>query len=255
MRHILKKKSGIHDMNEKILSILADENDRGTLTINVVTASGSRPVENARIQITETGQEEVLYDLTTDAEGKAGPVSLNAPPLQYSLQPDQLQPYSEYTVQVDAEGFTPQAISNIQILPDRLALLTITLFEGSEGSPDDVSDIAPHTLYFEYPPKIPEAEIKPVTETGEIVLSSVVVPEYIVVHDGPPDDRSARNYYVRYKDYIKNVASSEIYATWPTETIRANILAIMSFTLNRVYTEWYRSLWSFTVPERLVLIN
>ena len=61
------------------------------------------------------------------------------------------------------------------------------------------------------------------------------------MHDGPVGDNSASNYYVRYRDYIKNVASSEIYATWPDDTIRANILAIMSFTLNRVYTEWYRN--------------
>lgn len=56
--------------------------------------------------------------------------------------------------------------------------------------------------------------------------------------------------YVRYKDYIKNVASSEIYATWPTNTIRANVLAIMSFTLNRVYTEWYRNQgYDFTITS------
>ena len=61
-----------------------------------------------------------------------------------------------------------------------------------------------------------------------------------MVHDGAPGDSTAPNYYVRYRDYIKNVASSEIYATWPDATIRANVLAIMSFTLNRVYTEWYR---------------
>ena len=98
--------------------------------------------------------------------------------------------------------------------------------------------IGPHTLYGDYPPKIPEEEVKTVTDTGEIVLSRVVIPEYIVVHDGPPSDPGAANYYVRYRDYIKNVASSEIYATWPDATIRANVLAIMSFTLNRVYTEW-----------------
>jgi peptidoglycan hydrolase-like protein with peptidoglycan-binding domain len=68
----------------------------------------------------------------------------------------------------------------------------------------------------------------------------VVVPEYVVVHAGGPNDNTVSNYYVRYRDYIKNVASSEIYATWPDATIRANVLAIMSFTLNRVYTEWYR---------------
>lgn len=79
------------------------------------------------------------------------------------------------------------------------------------------------------------------TESGEIVLSRVVIPEYVIVHDGPPSDSSANDYYVRYRDYIKNVASSEIYATWPDAALRANILAIMSFTLNRVYTEWYRN--------------
>ncbi len=71
-----------------------------------------------------------------------------------------------------------------------------------------------------------------------------------MVHDGPPTDNSATNYYVRYADYIKNVASSEIYATWPEATIYANILAIMSFTLNRVYTEWYRNKgYDFTITS------
>lgn len=110
--------------------------------------------------------------------------------------------------------------------------------------------IPDHTLYGEYPPKVPEEEIKPVNEPGEIVLSRVVVPEIIVVHDGIPSDSSAQNYYVNYRDYIKNVASSEIYATWPTATIEANVLAIMSFTLNRVYTEWYRNKgYDFTITS------
>jgi hypothetical protein len=105
-------------------------------------------------------------------------------------------------------------------------------------------------LYGTYPPKIREAEIKPVDESGEIVLSRVVVPEYVIVHDGAPSDSTASDYYVKYKDYIKNVASSEIYATWPESTIRANVLAIMSFTLNRVYTEWYRNKnYDFTITS------
>ena len=83
--------------------------------------------------------------------------------------------------------------------------------------------------------RIDEEEIKPMGQSGEIVLDRVVVPEIVVVHDGPPKDAEADNYYVTYKDYIKNVASSEIYSTWPRQTIEANVLAIMSFTLNRVY--------------------
>jgi len=70
------------------------------------------------------------------------------------------------------------------------------------------------------------------------------------VHDGAPTDSTAKNYYVRYRDYIKNVASSEVYSTWPDATLRANILAIMSFTLNRVYTEWYRNKgYDFTITS------
>ena len=110
--------------------------------------------------------------------------------------------------------------------------------------------IPAHTLYGEYPPKIPEDEIKPTNESGEIVLGRVVITEYVVVHDGAPSDSTAANYYIRYRDYIKNVASSEIYATWPDNTIRANVLAIMSFTLNRVYTEWYRNKgYDFTITS------
>ena len=75
-------------------------------------------------------------------------------------------------------------------------------------------------------------------------------PEYVIVHDGPPSDSGAKNYYVKYKDYIKNVASSEIYATWPESTLLANILAIQSITLNRVYTEWYRNRgYDFTITS------
>ncbi len=110
--------------------------------------------------------------------------------------------------------------------------------------------IPDHVLYGDYPAKTPEAEVKPVPESGEIVLSRVVIPEYIVVHDGAPTNSSAPDYWIRYTDYIKNVASSEIYATWEDSTILANILAIQFFTLNRVYTEYYRSRgYDFTITS------
>lgn len=66
------------------------------------------------------------------------------------------------------------------------------------------------------------------------------VPEQITVHLGPPDSDAA-NVTVSFTDYVKNVASSEIYPTWDESALRANILAIISFALNRVYTEFYRS--------------
>ncbi len=72
-------------------------------------------------------------------------------------------------------------------------------------------------------------------------MPNPTIPEQIVVHLGAPDDESAQNVTVSFPDYIKNVASSEIYPTWPEEAIKANIIAQISVALNRVYTEFYRS--------------
>lgn len=227
-----------------------EQGDRGRLQVTVVTEDGARPVENALVKISYTGvPDSVQEEVRTDSSGKTPVLELQAPPLEYSMEPSEEQPYAEYTVQIQAEGYEPEEIAGTEVLPDTLALQPVRL-RGREAGDFERIVIGPHTLFEEYPPKIPETEIKPVDETGEIVLSRVVVPEYIVVHDGPIEDAGAKNYYVKYKDYIKNVASSEIYATWPADTIRANVLAIMSFTLNRVYTEWYRNKgYDFTITS------
>ena len=226
--------------------------DRGRLQINVTANIGLVPIQNANITISYTGDpNNTLETLTTDSSGQTDAVSLNAPPLEYSLTPNSPMPYSEYTLNVTAPGYEPVTVSGVEVLPDVTALQNIEMIptETAEGD-DEIITIPDHTLYGDYPPKIPEDEIKPIDESGEIVLSRVVIPEYIVVHDGAPTDSTAENYYVKYQDYIKNVVSSEIYATWPESTIYANTLAIMSFTLNRVYTEWYRNRgYNFTITS------
>lgn len=219
----------------------SDRPDKGQLKIQVTSEINDFPVTNASVSISYTGvPDNQLEQLTTDSSGQTDTIDLPAPPLDYSLDvSNEQQPYSEYTIEVNAPGFESVSIAGAEILPTVTALQNIRLRPVTAGENAEVFVIPAHTLYGTYPPKIPEDEIKPVNETGEIVLSRVVVPEYVVVHDGSPRDSTAKDYYVRYKDYIKNVASSEIYATWPANTIRANVLAIMSFTLNRVYTEWY----------------
>ena len=222
-----------------------DHIDKGKLQINVTSDVDSFPVPDAVVSVSYTGvPDSTLEELNTDSSGQTEEVELNAPPLEYSLNPEiEGQPYAEYTLDVRAPGFEPVSISGAEILPEVTAIQNVRLrplTQDHEG--EEVFVIPAHTLYGEYPPKIAEDEIKPTNESGEIVLSRVVVPEYIVVHDGSPRDSTAQN-YVKYRDYIKNVASSEIYATWPDASIRANVLAIMSFTLNRVYTEWYRNTW------------
>lgn len=230
----------------------ADTPDKGKLKIQINSEITSFPIADASISISYTGvPEQTLEQVTTDSSGQTETLELAAPPLEYSLNPTiESQPYSEYTLSVTAPGFEPINISGTEILPDVTAIQNITMRPSTATPQQEVFVIPAHTLYGTYPPKIAEDEIKPTGETGEIVLSRVVVPEFIVVHDGSPRDSTAQNYYVKYKDYIKNVASSEIYATWPENTIRANVLAIMSFTLNRVYTEWYRNKgYDFTITS------
>ena len=219
------------------LSYMQKATDRGQLQIHVTTERGFFPIKDASIRLSYTGNPtEIIEELSTDISGQTAAVELPAPPLEYSMEPSEFQPYSEYTIQVNASGYRPINISGISVLPDKTSIQNVRMETATVENPLERNIvITANTLYGNFPPKIPEDEIKPMTESGEIVLSRVVIPEYVIVHDGPPSDSSANDYYVRYRDYIKNVASSEIYATWPDAALRANILAIMSFTLNRVY--------------------
>ena len=230
-----------------------EASEKGQLQINVTSSVNSRPIGEAEISISYTGvPESTLERLTTDSSGQTEVIDLDAPPEEWSLNPEnEQQPYSEYTFDISAPGFEPVSIAGAEILANVKAIQNVRMRPSDASREEEEVFVIPaHTLYGEYPPKIAEDEIKPVNESGEIVLSRVVIPEYIVVHDGSPRDSTAKNYYVKYKDYIKNVASSEIYATWPANTIRANVLAIMSFTLNRVYTEWYRNRgYDFTITS------
>lgn len=232
-------------------TLSSDTPDKGRLRIHVDSALTRSPVENARIRIFDTGQpEKALEEIGTDTNGNSETVELPTPPIEYSMEPSENQPYSEYTFQIQADGFEPLSISGAELFSGSLALQDVRLSPLEASGDFQNYTIPAHTLFGNYPPKIAEAEIKPVNASGEIVLSRVVVPEYIVVHDGSPRDSTAQDYYIRYSDYIKNVASSEIYATWPRAAIVANVLAIMSFTLNRVYTEWYRNKgYSFTITS------
>ena len=228
---------------------------QGYLQVDVVSDANSFPVQDADIVIARTEEpDEIIEETRTNSSGQTENLPLNAPPVELSLSPEETErPYAEYTIRITAPGFEPFVVSGTEVLADVTAIQGIRLrplSNASAGEQIETVTIPDHTLYGDYLPKIAESEIKPVIETGEIVLSRVVVPQTVVVHDGVPTNTSAANYYVPYRDYIKNVASSEIYATWPRSAIVANVLAIMSFTLNRVYTEWYRNQgYDFTITS------
>ena len=242
--HYLRSSSSIHALQNELP-------DRGELQITALT-DRNLPVPDARVSVSFTGDpDQVLETTQTGSDGRTESLILSTPPIEYSLESsNEIQPYAEYTIRITAPGYETAVTSGIQLLSSQRALQRITLRPLEPPEAPDTVVIPAHTLYGSYPPKIAETETKPIDVTGEIVLNEVVIPEFIVVHDGTPRDSSASNYYVRYKDYIKNVASSEIYATWPYETLIANILVIQSFTLNRVYTEWYRNKgYNFTITS------
>jgi hypothetical protein len=217
----------------------------GNLKVEVFDRTVARPVAGASVIVINPNTQNVIENLFTDSSGQTLTIQLPAPPEIYSLEENQPKPYSEYNLLVSADGYEDEQIIGVQIFAGSTAIQSVYL-----GTQTDVVNITAPVLWGDYPEKLPEEEVKQLPpETGFVILDRVVIPEYIVVHNGVPS-ANATNYYVTYKDYIKNVASGEIYSTWPVEAIKANVLAINSFTLNRVYTEWYRNRgYDFTITN------
>ena len=230
----------------------------GTLRVQARTEIGFEPVPGALVTVRASGSEQILEQLRTDESGNTQLIELEAPDVEYSLEPQQeIRPYSTYDVTIESTETETVRIAGVQILAGQEAIqeiLTLPRAEGFVSLPGNrsLTEIPPNTLWGDFPEKIPEDEVKPLPgfeEEGFVVLPNVVVPEFVIVHDGRPNE-AAPDYRVPYATYIKNVASSEIYSTWPEATILANVLAIMSFTLNRVYTEWYPSKgYPFTITS------
>ena len=220
--------------------------DIGRLRVQCFNGESYIPVDNFNISI-EPSKSETIKNITrklsTNSLGLTETIDLSAPSFAYSQEPTNNMPYSLYDITVERSGFETVVIKEAQIFPNETAYQRVNLVERNNlrASRADVIVVLPNTLFGNFPAKIPENPDKPLPlPSSGVVLPQPVIPEYITVHEGSPNDNSAPNYRVPYKDYLKNVASCEIYSTWPETTIRANIFCIVSFTLNRIYTEWYR---------------
>lgn len=211
----------------------------GLLQIQVINQINYQPIVNASIQIFRREDMSNPIDvLTTDISGKTTEIELTAPPIEYSMEPNQYLPYTEYAVMAEAKGYQPVLIDSAQVFPSVSSMQPVWMIPvmgGREGV--RVITIEPNYLVGSYTPNVFEDEVKPMPEGEED--KPVVIPEFITVHTSVPSDITAANYTVNYVSYIKNTVSSTIFATWPQETIIANTLAILSFTLNRIYTNWY----------------
>lgn len=214
----------------------------GYLIVNVYLEDVAVPVEGATITIEGEG---FKNDYITDSDGKTTKIALDAPDIKYSLNPQHdVKPYSLYNLKVTKPGLPTTVIKNVEIFPEETSFQNVFIKKDS----DTLIELPEHCLWDNCEPKIPEDPIK--NETSSLrVLPRVIVPEYIIVHNGTPTS-TATNYIVPFIDYIKNVASSEIYSTWPVEAIKANVHAIVSFTLNRIFTEWYHARgFNFTITS------
>lgn len=218
----------------------------GYLQVNTFFQGVGSPAQGATVRVFNSDTKSIVSESQTDAQGQVKNIALITPPIEYSLQYGLPRPFNQYDVQVIYQDYQSVYISNVQLFPEQTAIQNVLLLPSYNAI-----DIPYPTLWGTYPPKIPESEVKKLPlPTGQIVLPEPVVPSLITVHEGRPEDSSASNYTVGFQDYIKNVASCEIYSTWPREAIKANVFAILSFTLNRVYTEWYRGKgYGFTITN------
>lgn len=218
----------------------------GYLQVNTFFQGVGSPAQGATVRVFNSDTKSIVSESQTDAQGQVKNIALITPPIEYSLQYGLPRPFNQYDVQVIYQDYQSVYISNVQLFPEQTAIQNVLLLPSYNAI-----DIPYPTLWGTYPPKIPESEVKKLPlPTGQIVLPEPVVPSLITVHEGRPEDSSASNYTVGFQDYIKNVASCEIYSTWPREAIKANVFAILSFTLSRVYTEWYRGKgYGFTITN------
>lgn len=208
---------------------------KGYLLVNVYCDTIANPVEGAVVKVLKENNEIVIEK--TDEDGQTDKITLETVDKSYSLEEQNLvRPYETYDVEVSALGLTPTKINGVQIFDGETSIQNIYVTSIDENSENVESTITPNTLWKNESPNLIEE-----SDNSMFVLDKVIIPEKIIVHDGIPSNTTAPNYAVPFVDYVKNVASSEIYSTWPTETIKANVLAIISYALNRVYTEWYRS--------------
>ncbi|MFV0395666.1 MAG: peptidoglycan-binding protein [Coprobacillaceae bacterium] len=225
----------------------------GNIIINVFADNIAQPVIDADIEITGKN---MYRKVKTNTLGKTSKIPLDAPDVEYSLTPQkEVKPYAEYTLRINRNGLQGTVIEGVEIFEGQTSIQNVILASEPENhTTPRIYQVPQHTLWGDYPPKLIESSIKNMgTASAESTATSITIPEYIIVHDGIPTNNAASNFKISFVDYIKNVTCSEIYCTWPVETIKANILAIISFTLNRIFTNWYPSKgYPFTITSSTV---
>ncbi len=232
---------------------------QGYLTVSTRLNDEGLPVANAKVYIRSSGftssqdgqftsSADVSdtffnYVLTTNSSGLTDRVEIETPSAQGSLNEQSTDvPYTVADVYVQADGYYPTRIRRVQIFSGTDSLLPVVLIPISA----DYAQSQNGTINYNIPPSqllfpSPRTQSGPTEiQAAAMITSDIFIPETIRVHLGTPSS-NAENVSVPFVEYIKNVTSSEIYPTWPENSIRSNIYAIISLALNRFFTEWYPS--------------
>lgn len=193
------------------------------LVVNVSTGNGNININNANIVI--SNDQGFIIEAKSGYNGKSEEIALNTP----LIDSNGIR-YGDYFVSVFKEGFIPIEKANIKLYENSKSFLPLSLQPISSIPINNNKEIIQAVQSTTDIPR----------RTQRIAFREPYIPTDITVHLGSPNT-NAENITVPFVYYIKNVASSEIYPTWPIEALRANIAAIISLALNRIYTEWYPS--------------
>ena len=209
----------------------------GTLRIQTFAARQSAPMEGVTVAVQGDG---FTLHCITDATGSAADIPIEAPACTLSLDEDNTtRPYAIVSLTAAKPGYRTVRIEGIQIFAGQVTLAQpqmLPVTEEDRDIPNAPIVIPPHALFADSGGSGPQ----PRENCTPRVLEQVIIPKNITVHLGKPA-AAARNVTVSFRDYIANVASSEVYPTWPEQALRANIHCQISLALNRIYTEWYPS--------------
>ena len=227
----------------------------GYLSITTRLADGASPIEGAKIYIAPSSGNGIQnsnsvvsdtfysYYFTTDSSGNTGFIRIDTPDAALSENPNNTQvPYSVVDVYADAEGFFPVRVRGVQIFSGTQSTLPVVMIPKTADYSGAVNGIMDFTIPQNQLMSVDAHNMKGpgAAQTEPLISRDIYIPETITVHLGTPAS-DARNVTVPFTEYVKNVASSEIYPTWQEEALKANIYAIISLTLNRIFTEWYPS--------------
>ncbi len=222
----------------------------GILRIQSYAARQSAPV--AGVTVTITGSDFNASRITDETGGTAD-LEIEAPASDYSLDETNttVLPYATCNLAASKPGYHTVRIEGVQIFDGQVTLAQLEMISNTARVAPETDDpvvIPVHSL-FAGTGGSGTAPGDDCTAATPRVLSEVVIPNKITVHLGAPAS-SASNVTVSFRDYIANVASSEVYPTWPEQALRANIHCQISLALNRIYTEWYPSRgYSFNITN------